>query len=224
MDRHKDNRYGHRARMRKQYIESGAAGMSDSTLLELYLGQIIPQKDVKPVVYDLLNKFGSLEGVFYASKDELTEISNIGDKTAEIIMLCGKMLFLNRAPAVAIQSTSDKTRLIASVCSDVECEAIIFILLSSNGKLCSKLVFENIVSFDSKIQAELLAKIFSTRATNCIIIHNALTDAKLTDDISLFTKANAVLRKIDVRLTDCIIYHNGKIKALSKTALAPMIN
>ncbi len=59
---------GHRERIRAQYIANGIDNMPDHNVLELLLSISIPRKDVKPIAYDLINRFGSLEKVFSASE------------------------------------------------------------------------------------------------------------------------------------------------------------
>lgn len=55
------SRDGHRARMRAAYLQGGGDAMPDHQLLELLLSISIPRKDVKPIAYALINRFGSLE-------------------------------------------------------------------------------------------------------------------------------------------------------------------
>ena len=67
-------RRGHRQRMRDAYLRGGADSMADHNMLELFLSLVIPQKDVKPLAYDLINTFGSLERVVSASPQRLMEV------------------------------------------------------------------------------------------------------------------------------------------------------
>ena len=53
------SRDGHRARMRAAYLQGGGDAMPDHQLLELLLSISIPRKDVKPIAYALINRFGS---------------------------------------------------------------------------------------------------------------------------------------------------------------------
>lgn len=65
------SRDGHRARMRAAYLQGGGDAMPDHQLLELLLSISIPRKDVKPIAYALINRFGSLEQVFAAGAADL---------------------------------------------------------------------------------------------------------------------------------------------------------
>lgn len=80
------SRDGHRARMRAAYLQGGGDAMPDHQLLELLLSISIPRKDVKPIAYALINRFGSLEQVFAAQS--CAYFANLlRDKTTEQVYL-----------------------------------------------------------------------------------------------------------------------------------------
>ncbi len=56
--------------------------MADYELLELFLFNSIPRRDVKPIAKDLLATFGNLAEVCAAPINRLTDIKGIGEKTA----------------------------------------------------------------------------------------------------------------------------------------------
>ncbi len=83
------SRDGHRARMRAAYLQGGGDAMPDHQLLELLLSISIPRKDVKPIAYALINRFGSLEQVFAAGAADLQQVPGVGEQTAvQILLLC----------------------------------------------------------------------------------------------------------------------------------------
>ena len=72
----------HRDRQRAKFAASGGDSFADYELLELFLFNSIPRRDVKPVAKDLLKTFGNLGKVCAAPLHRLTEIKGIGEKTA----------------------------------------------------------------------------------------------------------------------------------------------
>lgn len=81
-----DSHYlGHRERLRKRFIELGIESLYDYEVVELLLTFSIPYRDVKPIAKQLLEKFGSVKGIFDASPEELKKIPYIKDKTADLI-------------------------------------------------------------------------------------------------------------------------------------------
>ena len=71
--------------MRAKFASYGAQIFDTYEILEMLLYSVIPYKDTNPVAKRLLYAFGSLEGVFSASKDELVGVQGIGDRAAELI-------------------------------------------------------------------------------------------------------------------------------------------
>ncbi len=81
---------GHRARMRERYLSNGAESIRTHELLEMLLYFVIPQKDVNPLAHALINRFGSIEGVFSATETELTSVEGIGPRVARFLSENGR--------------------------------------------------------------------------------------------------------------------------------------
>ena len=64
-----DPRLAHRVRLRRRFMEGGAAAMPDCELLELILFRALPRGDVKPLAKRLLHRFGDLNRVMAAPAD-----------------------------------------------------------------------------------------------------------------------------------------------------------
>ncbi len=68
---------GHRNRL-KERLKKNAAGLQDYEVLELVLGYALPRRDTKPLAKALLNRFGTLAGVYGARPEELADIAGVG--------------------------------------------------------------------------------------------------------------------------------------------------
>ena len=77
---------GHRQRMRSKLIRNSDRVFDTYELLEMLLYHVIPYKDTNPISKNLLNAFGSLDGVLHASKDELLGVEGVGERVAELIL------------------------------------------------------------------------------------------------------------------------------------------
>lgn len=73
---------GHRDRLRARFLEYGLDNFNDLNALELLLFYAIPRRDTNEIAHALLECFGSLEGVFYASERELLQVPGIGTNAA----------------------------------------------------------------------------------------------------------------------------------------------
>ncbi len=83
---------GHRERMRRKLEAHGARTFDSYELLEMLLYHVIPYKDTNPVSKNLLRRFGSLDGVFRAEREELLAVEGIGEVAAELIISVGEFV------------------------------------------------------------------------------------------------------------------------------------
>jgi len=70
---------GHRQRLRERFRTAGSAALSDYEMLELVLFRAIPQRDVKPLAKELIQRFGSFAEVIAAPERLLAETRGLGD-------------------------------------------------------------------------------------------------------------------------------------------------
>ncbi len=76
--------------MRERYLRDGAEAMQSHELLELLLFHAIPHINTNPIAHALIDRFGSLEGVFAATREELCSVAGIGEKTADLLIENGR--------------------------------------------------------------------------------------------------------------------------------------
>lgn len=86
MKNSKDIHKNHRKRLRERFERDGALSFESHELLELFLFDVIPRSNTNPTAHRLLDKFGSLYGVFSAPKCELVKIRGVGSRTADYIL------------------------------------------------------------------------------------------------------------------------------------------
>jgi len=77
MNEHSPHYLGHRQRL-KQRFQDDSTQLADYEILELLLGYALPRRDTKPVAKALLQKFGSLKGVFAAKPHEIRAVQGVG--------------------------------------------------------------------------------------------------------------------------------------------------
>lgn len=75
----KDDREGHRARLRQRFMAGGQSAVADYELLELVLFRALPRRDVKPLAKRLIARFGSVAEAIAAEPARLREVDGMGE-------------------------------------------------------------------------------------------------------------------------------------------------
>lgn len=82
---------GHRSRMKAKLLSHGRSIFDTYELLEMLLYYSVPYKDTNPISKRLLYAFDGLDGVLRAEPEKLTEVSGVGERTAELISMVGRL-------------------------------------------------------------------------------------------------------------------------------------
>ncbi|MDE7294018.1 MAG: hypothetical protein K2N72_06310 [Oscillospiraceae bacterium] len=78
---------GHRSRVRKRFLQTGLKGFSLHEVMEILLFYTIPRRDTKSIGRELIDRFGSVHGVFDADSRELTKIPFVTERTVRLFKL-----------------------------------------------------------------------------------------------------------------------------------------
>ena len=97
---------GHRARMRERFLKDGLSDMAEHEVLELLLYAVIPRRDTNETAHELIERFGSLTGVFEAERDALLLVRGIGEGAATYLAAVGQAA--RRYAAAKISGEEDK--------------------------------------------------------------------------------------------------------------------
>lgn len=107
---------GHRKRLRDRFNEIGLHSLQEYEIIELLLTYVLPQRDVKPIAKELINKFGSIKGIFDASEEELQTIPFIKEKFITLIKLIREINILYRKQKALEISVDNDLEKIATYC------------------------------------------------------------------------------------------------------------
>ena len=83
---------GHRDRLRHQMEREGWDSLRPYEMVELVLFHAVPRQDVSDIARVLVDRFGSVGGVFEASREQLSELPEVTPAMAEWIALTGEMM------------------------------------------------------------------------------------------------------------------------------------
>ena len=207
----KNLRAGHRQRMRERLLKDGRDTLRDDEVLEMLLFYAIPRGDVKDLSKLLMDKFGGIEGVIFASQEDLEKISGIGDSTIALFALLQRM----RADFNKNQMENNilsNWQAVIDYCrntigfSDKE----IFMALFLNSKhrlLHSEELARGTINKVTVYPREVLEKAITHKATAVILVHNHPTGdvTPSKQDIEVTGKIHEALATINIDLFDHLI-------------------
>ena len=216
---------GHRDRLRERFIRDGLDGFEEHNILELLLFYTIPQKDTNELAHALLERFGSLEGVFCADVEQLMQVEGVGEHTA---------LFLTLFEELSKEYKEDRRqneiiigmRNIAEFAvrkltfSPTECLIVLFI----DNKQCMlnwHYLQEGTVSADELDIRTIIRMVMGTNTTRVLLARNYCKGRGILHraDLCIANQVSDALRNIGVSLFDYIVVgKNNTVATLNGNA------
>lgn len=205
---------GHRERLRKRYLERGFSSLQEYEVLELLLTYALPRRDTKALAKELLHKFGNLESVCKASKEELETIKGVKENTSILLRFVGDLeteLFrkpLQKEENIHIHRKED---LISYVRAQIGFENreifLVLFLNTANRLLCSEELFRGSIDRSAVYPREILEKVLKYKAKSVIFAHNHPSGRTQPSrqDIELTREMKEALKLFDVLLLEHII-------------------
>lgn len=92
---------GHRERLRKRFLETGTSGFREHELLELLLFYAFPRVNTNEISHRLIERFGSLDGVLNADREELLTVKGMGASGSGFIDFIGELCGMYADSAVS---------------------------------------------------------------------------------------------------------------------------
>ena len=110
-DKHTSEMYtSHRARMRRRIAERGAGSLENYQLIEMALYDVRRRVDTYPVAHRLLDRFGTIDGVFTATREELLEVYGVGPASADRILMIGDIVERSVAERLTVAPLDSEMR------------------------------------------------------------------------------------------------------------------
>ena len=217
---------GHRDRLRQSYLEHGLMSMNDINALELLLFYAIPRRDTNETAHRLLDRFGSLDGVFSASAEELQEVEGIGENAAALLTLIPEIMKKSRVSKGReirqIRSSDDAGAFLLPYFLNERDEVVYLLCLDTKRCVicCAEMGRGVVNSVDTGIR-RIVEKALKVRASSVIIAHNHPDGIALPSrEDEVFTRAlyNA-LETVGIRLEDHIIAAEDDYTSMADTGL-----
>lgn len=219
---------GHRARLKRRFLEHGEQVFDDHQLLELMLFFAVPQGDVNPLAHRLINHFGSFAAVLDAKPEELKKVKGVGEHTA---------LFLSMFPDVMRRYMTSRAGGEERICSPADAgeyllpcffgarnETLYLLCLDAKGKVLScRLLAEGSLDRVGLNSRQVVETALEDRASAVILAHNHISGvaAPSQADVSLTLALRPLLRSLGVRLLDHLVVADGDFVSMAQSGLLP---
>lgn len=217
---------GHRKRMKDRFLKHGLESFDDHAVLELLLYYAIPRGDVNPIAHELINRFGTLDGVLDAPISDLTEICGIGENAATLLKIipdvCRRYL-VSRVSLDRIIDTSEKAgefvkpyfygkreEIVYAVCLDAKCKVIAHKQLGEGDVSAALMSIRKIVEFA-----------LTYKAYYFILAHNHPSGVALpsSDDVNATKRVQEALANVGVTLFDHLIVADDDFVSLRESGV-----
>lgn len=219
------SRDGHRQRVKKAFLDGAGDSMPDHNLLELLLFYSIPRKDVRPIAYNLLNRFGTLQNVFNASAAELRTVDNVGDSTVALIKTVSTLydrIEFNKNRKIQVLNDYKSTECFAkNILSNANVEKFVVISLNNSlGVINYHIVADGTANHAYADPAIIVERVLTDKASNVVLAHNHPNGDCIPSaaDISFTLEIQGIIEKLGIRLIDHVIVANNSAKCMTTMA------
>ncbi|MDD4880434.1 MAG: DNA repair protein RadC [Gallionellaceae bacterium] len=203
-------------RPRERLLQEGAQALSDAELLAIFLRVGVRGKSAVDLARELISEFGSLNGLFFASRQVCTQVKGLGD--AKYAQLQAVLEMSRRALAEEMKSRDvlssplavrDWLRLkLAGLPHEV---FLVVFLDAQNRVLEAEELFRGSLTQTSVYPREVVKRALAHNAAGVILAHNhpsgvaepSQADRWLTDQLK------AALALVDVKVLDHFVVAGG---------------
>ena len=173
----KPHHLGHRDRLRARAVSGGLSALPDYELLELYLFRSVPRRDVKALAKALIERFGSLAGVWGAPLEDLMGVKGVGEAVALDLKLAHEAAARAAREPVArrpvISSWSALTAYVRTVLAHEPREQFRVLFLDRKNQLIAdEIMNRGTVDHAPVYPREIVRRALELSSSAVILVHN----------------------------------------------------
>ncbi len=213
-------------RPREKLIEFGAEALSDAELLAIFLRVGVTGKSAVDLARDLLNQFGSLNGIFAATEHELSQVHAIG--ASKYVQLQAIFEMSRRALNEQLQQrdvfkSPQQVRdyLVLKLGGLTREVFLVLFLDTQNHLVATEEMFAGTLTQTSVYPREVLKRALHHNAASVIFAHNhpsGIAQQSQADEL-LTKELKQALALVDVRVLDHFIVAGNNTLSFSEKGL-----
>ena len=212
---------GHRARLRQRAQKETLGAFQPHEALELLLFHPIPQRDVNPLAHALIDRFGSLRGVLCASREELSGVPGVGERTVSFLGdvrdAVQRYGSLGPDDRPRLDSLPDLKAWFARTCANEE--GLYLLSLNLAGHL---LGVSRVCSGDWRGRIRLLQladPAVRYRAQGVVLICARPVPGITGDDVELARRAVRLFSQMRISLVDSVVFSGGGADSMVQSGI-----
>lgn len=167
---------GHRQRMKNAFAEHGLESFDDVHALEFLLFYVRARCNTNEIAHELLDRFGSLDAVFEASVEELSNVDGVGRETAIFLRLIpevSRRYMMSRRKMTTINDTRDACEYFRPLFMFARTERIFVLLLDNMLRVLScRELGRGSLDFVNMNVRSVVEMVVNYRASRVILAHN----------------------------------------------------
>lgn len=207
--------------MKEEFLARGIEGWPDHRVLELALFYAIPQGDVNDLAHELIERFGSLSGVFDASVDDLCRVKGVSTHTAAYLRLipalAGRYIGSRTRNEDLVNTQQDAMDLLLPYFFGCRNELVYILCLDSKNKVLGvrRIAEGSIEAADVNLR-RIAEEAFALRSTRIYLAHNHVTNLPLPSeqDWTVTDVVRGALAPFQITLIDHFIFKDGEMVSL----------
>ena len=218
---------GHRSRLDEKIRTHGLDSLKVHEQLEYILFAVVPRGDTNAIAHRLLDKFGTILGVFNAEADDLIEVEGVGKRTAmflstmpQILGVVQKNYLENKAPFL---DTEEKIRkYVTTFFYGKLVESAYLINLSRSRQLLSVIkISEGIDNETEMYTVKALNIALRNKASAVIVVHNhpCGTCRASISDVKTTARLKQSFEMLNIDFVDSLIVAGDKCESVDTKIL-----
>lgn len=217
---------GHRARLRKKFLDGQLA---EYEILELLLTYAIPRRDVRMLSRQLYKKYESLQNLLSAPIESLMENDGIKENTAVFFKVIHKLMELDckhvLTDAPIFHNNEKLERYCKLLVGDKSIEEFHVFYLDAQFKLIEDEIHSSgTIDWAAVYIREIVKKALDLNARNIVLLHNHPTPntSFSSQDIAITRELENALEKLSIGLYDHFLVSGGIIYSARNMHLLDM--
>ncbi len=213
-------------RPREKLLADGAKALSDAELIAIFLRVGVTGKSAVDLARDLLNRFGSLNGIFSASLSEISQVHGMGESKycqLQAIFEMSRRALNEEMQVKDVLSSPTQVRQYLSLALGALSREVFMVLFldAKNCVIADEVLFEGTLMQTSVYPREVIKRVLHHNAAAVIFAHNhpsGNTEPSQADKTLTQTLKEA-LAMIDVKVLDHFIVAGNQSMSFSERGL-----